>query len=164
MELKGSFTRALVGPYPETDQSSPHHPILYLKSILILSTHLRLGLPSGLFPSGFPANIPYAFLLPPFVLHVLPIIQQLRLTVFTFVFRISCMLSSNEEKARKVIGRTCRPWPFYSSFTDSLAFRLPTDAQETPGKLRRCFQFMQFKWTGLVIASLSLCWRILSEP
>jgi hypothetical protein len=33
-----------------------------LRSILILSTHLRLGLPSGLFTSGFPTNIIYAFL------------------------------------------------------------------------------------------------------
>jgi hypothetical protein len=30
-----------------------------------LSTHLRLGLPSGLFSSGFPTNILYAFLLSP---------------------------------------------------------------------------------------------------
>jgi hypothetical protein len=30
-----------------------------------LSTHLRLGLPSGLFPSGFPTNILYAFLFYP---------------------------------------------------------------------------------------------------
>jgi hypothetical protein len=30
-----------------------------LRSILILSTHLRLGLPSGLFPSGFPTNTLY---------------------------------------------------------------------------------------------------------
>jgi hypothetical protein len=29
-----------------------------------LSTHLRLGLPSGFFPSGFPTNILYAFLSP----------------------------------------------------------------------------------------------------
>jgi hypothetical protein len=34
-----------------------------------LSTHLRLGLPSGLFPSGFPTNILYAFLSATFVLH-----------------------------------------------------------------------------------------------
>jgi hypothetical protein len=27
-----------------------------------LSTHLRLGLPSGLFPAGFPTNFLYAFL------------------------------------------------------------------------------------------------------
>jgi hypothetical protein len=27
--------------------------------------HLRLGLPSGLFPSGFPTNILYAFLISP---------------------------------------------------------------------------------------------------
>jgi hypothetical protein len=30
-----------------------------------LSTHLRFGLSSGLFPSGFPTNILYAFLVPP---------------------------------------------------------------------------------------------------
>jgi hypothetical protein len=48
-------------PYPEPDRSSPYHPIS-LRSILILSTYLRLGLPSGLFPSGVPTNILYAFL------------------------------------------------------------------------------------------------------
>jgi hypothetical protein len=54
------------GPYPEPDQFSPYHPILSLRSILILFTHLWLGLPSGLFPSGFPTNILYAFLFDPF--------------------------------------------------------------------------------------------------
>jgi hypothetical protein len=33
--------------YSEPDQSSPYHP--YLRSIFILSSHLRLGLPNGLF-------------------------------------------------------------------------------------------------------------------
>jgi hypothetical protein len=49
-------------PYPEPDRFSPYHPIL---SALILSTHLRLGLLSGLFSSGFLANIIYAFLFSP---------------------------------------------------------------------------------------------------
>jgi hypothetical protein len=50
------------GLYPEPDQSSPYHPIL---SILILSSHLRLSHPSGLFTSGFPTQILHAFLFSP---------------------------------------------------------------------------------------------------
>jgi hypothetical protein len=45
-------------------QSTSPHPTSP-RSILTLSTHLRLGLPSGLFPSGFPTNNLYAFLFPP---------------------------------------------------------------------------------------------------
>jgi hypothetical protein len=53
-------------PYPEPDQSS-QYPLHSLppKSILILSTQLRLGLPSGLLPPGFPTNNLYAFLFSP---------------------------------------------------------------------------------------------------
>jgi hypothetical protein len=36
---------------------SPRPPPASWTSILILSYHLRLGLPNGLFPSGFPTNI-----------------------------------------------------------------------------------------------------------
>ena len=39
-------------------QSIYPHPISW-RSILILSTHLRLGLPSGLFPSSFPTKTLY---------------------------------------------------------------------------------------------------------
>ena len=39
-------------------QSIYQHPTSW-RSVLILSTHLRLGLPSGLFPSGFPTKTLY---------------------------------------------------------------------------------------------------------
>jgi hypothetical protein len=44
-------------------QSTPSHPISL--STLILSAHLLFGLPSSLFPYGFPTNILYAFLFSP---------------------------------------------------------------------------------------------------
>jgi hypothetical protein len=51
---------------PILSHINPIHSIpSYLRSVLKLSTHLRLGLPSGLFPFGFPTNILYAFLFSP---------------------------------------------------------------------------------------------------
>jgi hypothetical protein len=49
------FIRALHGPLSRVRsiQSTSLHPTSP-RTFLILSTHLRLGLPSGLFPSGFP--------------------------------------------------------------------------------------------------------------
>jgi hypothetical protein len=45
-------------------QSTPSH-FIAPRFIFILSTHIRLGLLSDLFPSGFPTNILYAFLFSP---------------------------------------------------------------------------------------------------
>jgi hypothetical protein len=42
----GVFTKA-----HQSDQSSPHHNIIYFRSILMLSSHLHLCLPRGAFPS-----------------------------------------------------------------------------------------------------------------
>ena len=47
-------------PVPILCQPNPVHIPTSWRSNLILSTHLRLGLPSGLFPSGFPTKTPYA--------------------------------------------------------------------------------------------------------
>jgi hypothetical protein len=52
------------GSWARSFQSMPPCPVS-LRSILIISTHLCLGLPSGLFHSGFPINILYAFLFAP---------------------------------------------------------------------------------------------------
>jgi hypothetical protein len=52
---------------PILSQISPFHitPSYSLRSILVLSFHLRLRLLSGLFPSGFTARTPYTFLFSP---------------------------------------------------------------------------------------------------
>jgi hypothetical protein len=60
------FTRALHWylSWARSIQSVSPHPIC-LRSILILSTHLCLGIPSIHFPSGFPTNILYTFCFAP---------------------------------------------------------------------------------------------------
>jgi hypothetical protein len=86
MEHEGSLPslqELSTGPYPEPDQSNPSHPIS-LSFILILSTHLRLGLCTGLFPSGIPTHNFYAFLFSPFVLHVLPTSSSLTWSYYGF--------------------------------------------------------------------------------
>ena len=59
MEPEGSLPHSQASatcPYPGPAQSSPHTHIPSWRSNPILSTNLRLGLPSGLFPSGFPTK------------------------------------------------------------------------------------------------------------
>jgi len=60
------YTRACHWSIPTTRciQSTSSNPAS-LRSVLILSYHLRLGLPSGLFPSGFTTKTLYAFLIFP---------------------------------------------------------------------------------------------------
>jgi len=65
------------------NKGPPLGPVLSLKNAvstrltLILFSHLRLGLPSGLFYSGLPTKILYAFLICPCVLHASPISSSL---------------------------------------------------------------------------------------
>jgi hypothetical protein len=72
-----------------------------------LSTQLHLGLPSGLFPCGFPTNILYAFLFPPLHSCYMPcpshpprldhsnyiwqIVQIIKLLITQFIPNIKCI-------------------------------------------------------------------------
>jgi hypothetical protein len=49
-------------PYPEPGEYTTHPQPISLRSILIPSSHLRLGLSSGLLPWGFPLKTLYTFL------------------------------------------------------------------------------------------------------
>ena len=57
-----SFITTFTLSWASLIQSIPPHPTSW-RSILILSFHLRLGLPSGFFPSGFPTKTLYTLLL-----------------------------------------------------------------------------------------------------
>ena len=63
--------------HPSLSWASPiqstHPQPTSCRSILILSTHLHLGFPSGLFPSGFPTRTLYAPSPPPYEPHAQPI-------------------------------------------------------------------------------------------
>jgi hypothetical protein len=65
-------------------QENPvHYPSLYyLWHILVLPSHLRLGLQSDIFPLGFPINILQAFLFSPTCLAHLILFYFIILTIF----------------------------------------------------------------------------------
>jgi hypothetical protein len=71
MEPEGSLQHSQdlsTSTYPQPDQPSQHHPpphLLSQGSFLILSIHLRLCLPSGLFSPIFPTNSLFASLFYP---------------------------------------------------------------------------------------------------
>jgi hypothetical protein len=64
-----------LSPFPILSQINPvqaPHPTSW-RSILILSSYLYMGLPRGLFPSGFPIKTCVKLSSPLYVLHALPI-------------------------------------------------------------------------------------------
>ena len=70
MEPVGSL-RPATSPYPKPDQPSPCLPSNFLKTILILSFHVR----SGTLPRGSPTMPCMHLCSPPYALHAPPILD-----------------------------------------------------------------------------------------
>jgi hypothetical protein len=84
-------------PVPILSQLDPVH-ITTSHSILILSSHLRLGLRNGLFPSGFLTKTFYTP--PPYALHVPPISFFSILSTEKYWVRCTSLYQINQEDVR----------------------------------------------------------------
>lgn len=92
-----------VGPYPAPDESRPLYNPFYVRSILMLSSYLRLDILSGIFPSDFLIKILYAFLICPvratYRTHLIRLDlillfgKEFDLYLIRFTFRYFCLIS-----------------------------------------------------------------------
>lgn len=60
---------------------------IFIRFVVMLSFHLRLGLPTSLFPSGFPAKVLLAFVFPPYL--SMPLVSHTCLVVFVLKYDYS---------------------------------------------------------------------------
>jgi hypothetical protein len=92
LKLKGSLLclqKSTIGLCPESDESTHHHISLF---ILVPPSYQRLGLPSGLFLSGYKTKTVYAFLLSPINSVVLVRILLCGCYVCRLISQLACQL------------------------------------------------------------------------
>ena len=113
--------QAVSCPRTGSIQSTTSYPISW-RFILILSCHLRLGLPFGAFPSDAPVSILYVLVLPPYMPLAPPFSFSLILLTWKYLMRST---------------KSCRSW-FCSVFYPPLIPPLPLDPYSAP-----CFRTSQ---------------------
>ena len=89
-----TFTR----PVPERNRSSPCPHLTYQRSILILSSHLHLGLPSGLLHTGFPTETMYA----PLLVHICATCPT-HLSLLDWITRVKYLVTNTEHEALRYV-------------------------------------------------------------
>ena len=83
-------------------QSTHPHPTSW-RSILILSMHLRLGLPNGLFLSGFPTKTLYTPSPHSYAPHAQPISFYVKTNIYFLIISRSVLLRTGN-----VLDKSCR--------------------------------------------------------
>ena len=92
-------------PPPVSSLGQPNPVHIPTSHILILSTHLRLGLPSGLLPSGFPTKTLYTPSPRPYAPHAKPI------SFFTILSPAQYWVSSTNHLAPRYAISSIPPLP-----------------------------------------------------
>ena len=133
-------------PPPSLSWASPiqsiyPHPTS-LRSILILSTHLCLGLPSGLFPSGFPTKTLYTPSPHPYAPHAQPI------SFFSILSPTQYWVSSTNHLAPRYAISSIPPLPRLSKAKYSPQYHVLKHPQLP--LLPQLLQYIQIKWRVVV--------------
>jgi hypothetical protein len=121
------------------------------RSASILHTHLPLGLPNGLFSSGFPTNIRYAFHFSPIELHALPISSS-----YTCLFWLYLAKNASYKA------------PHYAVFSNLLSLHLSSSAvgsryQAAASGDHNRLRTLVFVWQWFVKCNHKFCVKVFSK-
>ena len=106
-------------------QSIYTHPTSW-RSVLISSAHLRLGLPCGLLPSGFPTKTLYTPSRHPYAPHAQPIsLRSLQYKNYNIEITLLTSQYTNVNTDTATTGYTCHYWHYSTVNTKIYQFHVP---------------------------------------